>query len=718
MSFKPDNFKQKITVSTNGFWIYIQYLILILLLESNNLLNFIFKKNNSFINYIIIICFWIIFVFWGTLIRKNIHSNFSHKKIFCLIIIFIFGFIKSCYPDMAYDTNNYHIIAQADSFKNWFDKPYFALGNFQVWGFRLGDQCFRLARNMLGYRMGTLLNTFVLMISYLQICQIWDLFTISTVNKTSKQNFLDSIIHPYCMALFVVLCHESVMILGSYYVDLLGLPIALECIYIFFKHYNKSIGSHDFFYYAFLNGIWLALKLTNIVFIIPVVITYIWNHRREISASVFGKSVLFASFPSSIYMIYNFICTGNPVFPYFNSIFRSPYFRNGNWSDKRWGGENITEKIFWLLNLVFKPEYRLSEIPNKNTFILVLGFFTCCCLLIFAALKHIQDKRILYFINIILISSVIWGITTGYERYFLVGMIYLGIISIFSVFYFLSKHKIWSNFVACILFVSMLMTCLIETQDVFDGYDWSGRKVTTGSWVKNLPFLFKDHKLIDPEMSQTIDVFYLTDLANQQYAYLYDSDTIIINRTYINKVDEKIKKDTEKWIEQLKTENICDIKPRRDLVNITDYVLQLNNLGIEIVNMDLLNSNITPCVLINYNLNSENKNACYILEDSLNFESCINQFGNKISFFVGRYFEEECNEWILEIYYKKNGDKELLTQRIINGNRIGYYEIDLPQIVNGTDLIWEAHLLYNDELITENNHYNKIFIINPKIYQS
>ena len=297
-------------------------------------------------------------------------------------------------------------------------------------------------------------------------------------------------------------------------------------------------------------------------------------------------------------------------------------------------------------------------------------------------------------------------------------MIYLGIISIFSVFYFLSKHKIWSNFVACILFVSMLMTCLIETQDVFDGYDWSGRKVTTESWVKNLPFLFKDHKLIDPEMSQTIDVFYLTDLANQQYAYLYDSDTIIINRTYINKVDEKIKKDTEKWIEQLKTENICDIKPRRDLVNITDYVLQLNNLGIEIVNMDLLNSNITPCVLINYNLNSENKNACYILEDSLNFESCINQFGNKISFFVGRYFEEECNEWILEIYYKKNGDKELLTQRIINGNRIGYYEIDLPQIVNGTDLIWEAHLLYNDELITENNHYNKIFIINPKIYQS
>ena len=42
-------------------------------------------------------------------------------------------------------------------------------------------------------------------------------------------------------------------------------------------------------------------------------------------------------FPLIPYLVYNFTQTNNPIFPYFNNFFNSPFFLLGYWKDERWG---------------------------------------------------------------------------------------------------------------------------------------------------------------------------------------------------------------------------------------------------------------------------------------------------------------------------------------------------------------------------------------------
>ena len=100
-------------------------------------------------------------------------------------------------------------------------------------------------------------------------------------------------------------------------------------------------------------GIILAFKLTNIVYVLPICLLVVFKNLMKdrsfvsfLKVSIFGAVLVLI--PASVYLAFNYQCTDNPLFPYYNGIFKSEYFPIFNFKDLRWGGQNAFEKFLWI----------------------------------------------------------------------------------------------------------------------------------------------------------------------------------------------------------------------------------------------------------------------------------------------------------------------------------------------------------------------------------
>lgn len=74
--------------------------------------------------------------------------------------------------------------------------------------------------------------------------------------------------------------------------------------------------------------------MTNIVYLVPTG-AFVSVENPEVSdteavSGVSGDGVI----PVSVYLIYNGIAMKNPVYPYYNSLFHSPYFGETDFKDR------------------------------------------------------------------------------------------------------------------------------------------------------------------------------------------------------------------------------------------------------------------------------------------------------------------------------------------------------------------------------------------------
>ncbi len=500
------------------------------------------------------------------------------------------------YPDYASDTGNYHLIAQRSDFVNWFENG-FGAGTFQIWGFRLGDRLFNLFNSVLGYRYGTLLNIFIVIIIYLQITDFLDIiFDRLMPNYRTKKIF--KIINPAILAVIALTVHDLIMIVATYYTDLLAIPILLEMLYkICLKEKNEE---HQ--YFAFLGGLAFALKMTNVVYIIPLLIIYIIKNLKIIKIIDYLKCFIIGIVPFSIYAIYNVVCTGNPIFPYFNLLFKSKYFSFYNFKDPRWGPTDIKETFIWIFKHVFYPEYRQSEIYDLHVTNLQIAFIVFV-LGILIYIECVLRKRVktvlpieLYIV--FLLSALFWSASTGYSRYFILGDIMLLIILIVSVIYLIQITNIYViKYGLAVLIYLMFWVSYEQIGDSIRGREWSWRSVTKEQTINELSYVFKD-KLSNFNYSDA-DVFFLTSPTMGGCAFLSNKDAPIFNISYLDWMDKDnyylFKNNFEKIISEEK--NIFDIK-FSDFTVWDNYEKKLDRYGFQIMDKSIVNTGIFDLIYI------------------------------------------------------------------------------------------------------------------------
>lgn len=539
------------------------------------------------------------------------------------LFVFIFFVIKGISPDQSYDTQNYHLLSQIPGFVD--NLHYHVIpGRFQMFGFRLGDRMFYLFRLILGLRMGTILNAFAMLVIYRQLTIFFnmtarrmedfseeDLSQDRYKKKTKVYRTVMKHLAPV-LAFLVASRLELIQESGSYMVELLAIPFFLEMVFLLLRETDEDKAERESILFCLFGGILFCLKMTNIVYLVPLVLLYLWKIRKYLNPKLFFICLFIGVLPVSIYLIYNGIAMKNPVYPYYNSIFRSPYYPESDFKDRRWGPGNIKELLLWAYMMIRYPEYRLSEIPEKHNFDLLLMYLGVAAAALYwfyhwlggkAKLIHTDMQgmnskgndesnskhRELILFLLYASSFVLWSATTGHSRYFMGGLLIAGmicgclVIRILRVLF--SKREYIIRKASGGLFLIFFMAVYVSRtfysySSVLNANEWALRIVNRQNISQNLPYVFHDHHLFTEEELSKIDYIFLTWSDVGSYARLAGENVPVWNRYSI--VDE-LSSDKDIYIEEIENameegKGVYDMF-QQGADTLLDYLKWINEAG-------------------------------------------------------------------------------------------------------------------------------------------
>lgn len=361
-------------------------------------------------------------------------SGVSFWIVVGLPLLFAYS-LRAALPDHSYDVWAYHILHSVRSLHGGLYGPgdYFptALPFNPV-----ADTVTGLSRLLLGYRLGTIINLFVL---------LWTGQIVDRILRT----FIKGPWLRHAAVLLVLLTEHVLFEISTYMVDLLTLPLLLQGTFLALnldRARNRVFGlSHI----ALFSGAAVAFKLTNLTVAIPLLTICIvrmtfGTHRFPLSRLVTTALLMLVVFVAPIlpFTIHIYHLTGNPIFPIANSLFESPFWpTHGGWDD-RWGPQTFWQTIAWPVLAWFKPE-RHSE----------LGFYSGRLSLAFIVAvvslpllwRNIQVRILCIFL---ITSSLLWAVAgMGYSRYGLFKDV-LGGVTLCAVAGALGislQHRSWKN---------------------------------------------------------------------------------------------------------------------------------------------------------------------------------------------------------------------------------------------------------------------------------
>jgi Glycosyltransferase family 87 len=192
---------------------------------------------------------------------------------------------------------------------------------------------------------------------------------------------------------------------------------------------------------GFFIGLAIGFKLTNLIYGLSTVTTILVlekTFRQRISANFsIVVGIVIGAFCTGGYWMWRMIeIYKNPLFPYYNNIFKSPYFSLINFRDDRFIPRSIFHAISYPFLWAFNkhPSLELAFQDLRWLIILLLFIFLMLALILKQASSSKLDRNTSYFISnhpstniktneyIILItifSFIIWIFQFGYHRYLL-----------------------------------------------------------------------------------------------------------------------------------------------------------------------------------------------------------------------------------------------------------------------------------------------------------
>lgn len=390
----------------------------------------------------------------------KIQTNFSKWDLvfFTLLLIVIIATIY--FPDIKYDSYSYHIYMQQKPFSDRINSDFMPGRTLTSFVFPIVDRIFYLARTFLGFRLGTLPSYMILIVMFYESKKIIKLL----LNKDIKERTL-SFIAIIPQTAFIVL--EQ---LGSYYIDNFSVVILLEFVYIILSETNELFKNKFRLYYlAFIVGVGICIKITNgIYMILPLFYVLIKNIKDIKQIKWYDYIFLILTFiiPILPYLVNTVLQTRNPVFPYYNGIFKSPYYLEENWIDKRYGPKSIIELLIWPVYIIFFP--RKAYEVGQTDIAFVVGYILSIIYIIFWLYKRIIKKQkisnlMITYCSILLCFYVVWAkFAIGYTRYAGVIAVLSTILIIKFTIDLLQKRKIMLSILPCIILCLMLVVGLYQ----------------------------------------------------------------------------------------------------------------------------------------------------------------------------------------------------------------------------------------------------------------
>jgi hypothetical protein len=310
--------------------------------------------------------------------------------------------LRAALPDTSFDVLNYRLVGAERALRGW---PFLA-GDFFPPFYPLNpapDMLLGLFRHALGYRLGTSLNLLVL---------LWAAAVVERLLRPYVRGGLARSL----AALVVVWTEHAVFLVNNYMVDALALPLLLEATRLALGAGEGEGGRRRAVRAALLVGMAGALKPLNLGYGLPIVLVYLHSlcsaGRLRAGLRAAPAALAAFAFPLAPYSLYMLRETGNPLFPLYNAVFRSPYWPESNLYDGRWGPKAAAEYLLWPLRVAFDP----SRTGEMNVYSGRVSLAVVAALLCLLLVRGERRLRALAFVA--LVSAYAWGaLLTGYARY-------------------------------------------------------------------------------------------------------------------------------------------------------------------------------------------------------------------------------------------------------------------------------------------------------------
>ncbi|CAN5658039.1 hypothetical protein BH18ACI4_BH18ACI4_14320 [soil metagenome] len=338
------------------------------------------------------------------LTKKDFESQKTPPQFWLIVappLLLIFA-MRAALPDTSFDVLNYRLVNAERGLGGW---P-FRAGDFFPAFYPLNpapDMLLGISRHLLGYRLGTITNLLVL---------LW----VGTI--------LEKFIRPYVVnrwlrttgVLLILWTEHALFLVNNYMVDLLAIPLLLLATQIALQPGTSELKQSPIRLGLYL-GASVALKLSNLAYCIPIILVYSYSllsgKRAQLRLALAAAWIAIGSaLPLLPYSLYIWRDTGNPVFPFYNTIFHSPFWPNSNLGDGRWGPNGLWETIIWPVRVTLKPE-RFGELAVYSGRISIV-FIVAILVLVWPNLD--RHLRLLGFVAFS--GTLLWAaMLMGYARY-------------------------------------------------------------------------------------------------------------------------------------------------------------------------------------------------------------------------------------------------------------------------------------------------------------
>lgn len=369
----------------------------------------------------------------------------------CVVMVFLLLLYvsKVAFPDIAWDTRNYHIYAQESLLRNPVAYDLLPTRPINANTFILSDLIFRPFRELLGYRLGTLPTLLVMIITY---------FIVKRILINIGVKWPESIL---TVAACVITCVDYMLMLTAlYYTDTLAIPLILEALYIILE--KKGPLKAEGMWLGYLAGLAVSIKVSNAFLVIVLAVVWLIQRYKELNWSVILGAGLLAIIPVAIFIIRGVVYTQNPLFPYGNTIFKTDYFVTDRSVNEvaalglRFGPETMTQYLFWPF-YIFADPGRAGE-EQFTTGRLAISFLA---MLVSAVVGTIKKNR-----KMIMLSGIwlgFYGIYLlpfeGYLRYMPALDVLGGIMTVY-----LAHETLTSSKSSVIQVVAFSLACLMVIQ--------------------------------------------------------------------------------------------------------------------------------------------------------------------------------------------------------------------------------------------------------------
>lgn len=350
---------------------------------------------------------------WLWHLRTKDETGRTPRAFWILVLppLLFFYALRAALPDMSWDVLDYRLVNAERALRGW---PFIA-GDFFPSRFPFNpapDMALGIARHLLGYRLGTLVNLLVL---------VW----VGTI--------LERLLRPYvarawvrsAAVLTLLLTEQLLFEVNNYMVDLLALPLLLEATRLALAaHRDEPARRRALVRAGLYLGASLAFKLSNLAFAAPLFLLCVYRlalKERGFAWASFSYALVAAALPLIPYTLYIFWQTGSPVFPLYNNIFESPYWPAPDPRTERWGpvvddvrfkDMRAWEVLLWPLLLPFRVEHTGGDLgPHWGR--LSLTFAAA----VTGALWRGADVRLRQLSLVVAGGALLWSAGSGMHRY-------------------------------------------------------------------------------------------------------------------------------------------------------------------------------------------------------------------------------------------------------------------------------------------------------------